>query len=117
MSDRYDNLLSVSSGLQTQGGILKVIGLIPVIAAFVGGYLMRDSLGFAAVAFVVGLRSSTSGSKSCCRSANGNHVFAEEVDAPVGERNLFILVVGPALIVPGVGGLPSARHLLSGLLS
>jgi hypothetical protein len=55
MSDRYDNLLSVSSGLQTQGGVLKVIGLIPVIAAFVGAYLMRDSPGFAAVAFVVGL--------------------------------------------------------------
>jgi hypothetical protein len=38
VSARYDNLTTVSSGLQAQGSVMKVIGLITVCGASVGGY-------------------------------------------------------------------------------
>ena len=55
MSDRYDNLISVSSGLQTQGGVLKIIGMITAGSGCMGGFFMRESFGMALVAVVAGI--------------------------------------------------------------
>jgi hypothetical protein len=48
-SDRYENLLAVSSSLQSQGGVLKVLGLVAVCAASAAGYWWGLPFGVAIV--------------------------------------------------------------------
>ncbi len=50
MSDnvgRYGNLLDISSAMQTQGGILKFLGLLTAVGGSVGGYFTVGLFGLA----------------------------------------------------------------------
>jgi len=53
MSDRYDNLLAVSAGLQTQGSILKIVGMITFGGGGIAGYWWGLPFGVGIVALGV----------------------------------------------------------------